>query len=345
MKLLIATTNAGKLKEIKSSFEHQMFELLSLDDLNEEIEAPEEIHDDIQGNAILKAQYYAEKSGLLTLAEDSGLFVDALDGYPGVRSARVADTDDGRWASLLEKMKDIPTEKRTASFKNCTVVFDPRNGNMLMTRGEHEGIILDEAVADATSGFGYDPIYADKSTGKAFAHMSAAQKNGISHRGKAIMAMKYQLEKVYGSRDIVVPFGILIQDGKILMQLRHDPHRPENHLKWEFPGGAVDFGDTVEACVVREVKEETGYEVDIISMLPRVFVESRAQETFSYQLYLIPFLCQITGGEPDVSEEEVLELRWFELDEVIQQELLGNNKEMFTALRPRLEELIKQHSL
>ena len=118
-KLLVATTNIGKFKEIKSFLGDLPFQILSLNDLKKCPPAPLENKTTIFNNAILKAVYYAKRTGLISLADDSGLFIDALGGWPGVKSARIAKTDNARRRLVLKKMKD--KKKSSRDFYLCVV--------------------------------------------------------------------------------------------------------------------------------------------------------------------------------------------------------------------------------
>lgn len=134
-------------------------------------------------NAILKATAYAEFTGELTLADDSGLEVDALDGAPGVFSSRFAATDPERNAKLLDMMKDVPDGKRAARFR-CVVAIAEPNGDTRTCDGTVEGVIAREPKG--TNGFGYDPIFYVPELGRNMAELASSEKNAISHRGKAL---------------------------------------------------------------------------------------------------------------------------------------------------------------
>lgn len=342
MKLLIATTNAGKVTEILSYLQTLPFEIISLAELASPIEPPEETEPTIEGNALLKATYYGEKTGFLTIADDSGLFIDALDGWPGVKSARVADTDDHRWQKALELMQEIPKGIRGATFRASIAVYHPLTKEVYMSLGETRGEITDQAVDERMAGFGYDPIFYYPEKNKTFAEMTTAEKNGVSHRGKALNQAKFFLQKQYGSKHIVVPCAFILKDGKLLMSLRNDPHRPEYHEHWEFPGGGVEYGESMEENIIREVKEEVGLNVEVIKLLQHIQVERQSfPNGFSYQVYLVPYVCRIVdGGEPTLSDEETLGVKWFELDEVLNFPLVGENARMFEILLPELREAI-----
>jgi len=140
----------------------------------------------------------------------------------------------------------------------------------------------------------------------------------------------------------IVPFGVLVQDGKIMMSLRNDPENELAHNKWEFPGGQLEFGEKLEEGVLREVREETGYDVQIVCQLPHTYVESREFATGRFQFVLTPFVCTIAGGDGVSDDDEVLEMKLFDLDDVLDQDLLYNNADMFKAFRADLERIIKK---
>lgn len=183
-KLLIATTNRGKVREYKSLLEDIPFELVSLTD--EGIPTiVEETGTTFRENAGLKAKVFAAESRLLTLADDSGIEVDALGGEPGVMSARYAGddaTDAERVAYLLSKMKNVPEGKRTARFRCVIAVAEPGGETEYFT-GECEGIIPFEPAGEL--GFGYDPVLYIPELGKTIAELGPEVKNRISHRARA----------------------------------------------------------------------------------------------------------------------------------------------------------------
>lgn len=141
-------------------------------------------------NALLKARWLAAQTKKPALADDSGLCVDALDGSPGVYSARFGGEgldDRGRRHLLLEKLKDVPAEKRSARFV-CVLALCYPDGREHLFRGECEGLILSEERG--RGGFGYDPVFLFPAAGLSFAEMSAAVKDSVSHRGRAIEKLK-----------------------------------------------------------------------------------------------------------------------------------------------------------
>lgn len=184
MELVIATHNRGKLREYAELLDGLGFDLLTLDDVG--------IHDDVKEtgatlpeNARLKAESYARMSGRLTLADDSGLEVDALGGEPGVHSKRYAGdgkSDAERNQFLLSKLVHVPREKRTARFR-CAIAIAEPDGRTWSSEGMCEGEIAFEPRGEF--GFGYDPLFIFHDSGKRMAELSTAEKNRISHRARA----------------------------------------------------------------------------------------------------------------------------------------------------------------
>ena len=194
-KLLLATTNRGKAAEYRSLLEGLNFELLTLDQAGISREA-EESYSTFEENARSKAVFYATLSGLITLADDSGLEVDALGGEPGVRSSRYAGegaSDSARVNFLLNKLKDIPWEKRQARFRCVIAIADP-HGNVELADGECKGYIALEPRG--VNGFGYDPVFYVPEYGKTIAELPPELKNEISHRGRAAKKARTILEKL-----------------------------------------------------------------------------------------------------------------------------------------------------
>lgn len=184
--LLIATGNAGKLREIREALGEAPFKIKSLADFHESVRVDvEETGVTFEENAILKAKTYAMRTGMLTLAEDSGLEVEALGGRPGVLTARYAPgSDEDRYRKLLDEMKDVPDEKRTARFIAVVAIYDPAGGKTRTCRGEYRGHIT--RAPQGSGGFGYDPIFFSDELEKTGAEMSAAEKSSVSYRGRAI---------------------------------------------------------------------------------------------------------------------------------------------------------------
>jgi len=183
-KLLLATNNRAKVKEYAKLLQGIPYQIVSLEDVNIS-EQVEETGTSFEENAILKAKRYAELSGLTSMADDSGLEVDALDGEPGVRSARYAGegaSDKKRIDFLLKKVADVPWEKRGARFR-CVIAIAYPDGRIQLCKGECNGILTFAPLGD--NGFGYDPIFYLPDLHKTMAELSMSDKNAISHRGKA----------------------------------------------------------------------------------------------------------------------------------------------------------------
>ncbi|HET8575417.1 MAG TPA: RdgB/HAM1 family non-canonical purine NTP pyrophosphatase [Candidatus Paceibacterota bacterium] len=184
-KLLIATRSRGKFPEMTALLAGLPFELMNLNDLPElENFTVEEVGTTFEGNALLKAILYGKKANLLTLADDSGLEVDALSGRPGVYSARYAPgSDKDRYEKLLEELRGVPEADRTARFRAVVAVYDPENDRVRLAEGTAEGRIL--TTPEGSNGFGYDPVFWNAKMQKGNAEMTFEEKNICSHRGEA----------------------------------------------------------------------------------------------------------------------------------------------------------------
>ncbi len=183
--LLIATRNRGKYPEIRMELRDLPFSLLDLNNIatlaDFDVEEPAAT---FEGNAIIKAFMYGMRAGVLTLADDSGIEVDALDGAPGVLSARYAEgTDEDRMLRLLADVQDIPDGERGAQFRSVIAIYDPA-GKVRTCEGVCRGRLL--RAPEGTGGFGYDPIFFSDELGMGFAEASLEEKNRVSHRGKAL---------------------------------------------------------------------------------------------------------------------------------------------------------------
>ncbi|MBO5341959.1 MAG: XTP/dITP diphosphatase [Lachnospiraceae bacterium] len=194
MKLIIATGNAGKMKEIKSIFNNSDYEVVSMKE--EGIVADvDENGATFEENALIKAREIAKLSGHVVLADDSGLEVDYLNKEPGIYSARYMGEDTPysvKNANIIERLADVEFEKRTARFV-CAVAAVYPDGKELVVRETMEGYIGYEEKG--SNGFGYDPIFYLKEFDKTSAEISMEEKNQISHRGKAFRAIKALMEE------------------------------------------------------------------------------------------------------------------------------------------------------
>ena len=200
-KILIATTNPGKIAELRDMLDFDV-EWLGMSDFSDIVEIKED-GSTFAENAHKKALGYAIATGLWTIADDSGLVVDALGGEPGVKSARFSGekskNDDGTLidhrniAKVLELLKGVPKEKRTARFFCCLCLTSPEQ-ILIETEGTLEGLITNEEIGK--NGFGYDPIFFVPHLNKTVAQLTAEEKNAISHRGNAIRKLKPLLEDI-----------------------------------------------------------------------------------------------------------------------------------------------------
>jgi len=183
-KLLLATNNQGKMREYRELLSDVPFDLVLPAAAGINI-IVDETGESFEDNARLKATALAVKSDLLTIADDSGLEVDALGGEPGVRSARYAGenaSDVQRVEFLLAKLKGVPWEKRAARFR-CVIAIATPGGNVEICSGDCAGFITFEPFGE--HGFGYDPVFYLPEFGKTMAELSPTGKNRISHRGQA----------------------------------------------------------------------------------------------------------------------------------------------------------------
>ena len=200
-KILVASTNRGKMAELSAMLEADV-EWLTLADFDNIAEVAED-GETFEQNARKKALGYARATGYWTIADDSGLVVDALDGAPGIKSARfAAETTRGKdramidrenTAKVLKLMKGVADEKRTARFV-CNLCLAKEHEVLIQTQGVLEGVISEKETGE--NGFGYDPIFFVPDLQKTVAQLCSGEKNAISHRGKAINALKPLLEEL-----------------------------------------------------------------------------------------------------------------------------------------------------
>lgn len=194
-KLLIATNNQGKVRELQNLLKDTGTELITPSQIHLELDVPEDGQTYAE-NATKKAVAFAEASGLVSLADDSGLEVDALDGAPGLYSARYAPkpnaSDRDRRAYLLENLKDKP-HPWTARF-HATIAIAVPNGETHLAEGFCEGEIISEERG--TGGFGYDPVFLLPELGKTMAELSTDEKNRLSHRARAVIKAKPILDDI-----------------------------------------------------------------------------------------------------------------------------------------------------
>lgn len=193
--VIIATKNRGKAKEFVEMFEPLGYSVKTLLDYPE-IEDVEETGTTFEENAVLKAETVSKLLGKVVISDDSGLMVDALEGRPGVYSARYAGeqkNDQENMDKVLKELEGVPLEERTARFCCTLAIANPESGTQTFT-GTCEGIILEEKRGEY--GFGYDPIFFVAEEGKAMAELPPEKKNSISHRANALKKLKEQLSNV-----------------------------------------------------------------------------------------------------------------------------------------------------
>jgi non-canonical purine NTP pyrophosphatase (RdgB/HAM1 family) len=203
VRLLVATTNLGKIREFRDLLGAERFDF---DDLSAHREIPpvEETGRTFRANACLKASYYARHLSAWTLADDSGLAVDALDGKPGVHSARWAEMhgagkgDAANNQLLLRQMEGIADERRTARFVCVLALADPIGQIILTTMDSVEGRLLRSPRGG--NGFGYDPLFYMEELSHTTAELAAAEKHAVSHRGKALRRMRELMVEPFTSQ-------------------------------------------------------------------------------------------------------------------------------------------------
>ena len=193
MKLVLASKNQGKLRELREILHAMEVEVLLESEVGVDVDV-EETGTTFEENSRLKAEAVMQSCGLPSIADDSGLVVDALGGEPGVYSARYGglDTDAARTELLLKNLDHVPEVQRTARFVSVITCCLP-DGRVLSARGECEGMITREARG--SDGFGYDPVFLVPALGKTFAELKPEEKNRISHRANALKQFQVQLHE------------------------------------------------------------------------------------------------------------------------------------------------------
>ena len=189
MDIVIATKNTGKIREIMEALDLDGLRLLTFEDFTDWPDA-EETGDTLEDNALIKARALREATGSPSLADDSGLLVDALGGRPGVHSSRYAGPEgdaERNMDRLLYELRGVPGTERTARFA-CVIALVLPDGSEYLAHGECPGVILE--ARKGTGGFGYDPVFLPKGCNRSMAELSLEEKNSISHRGKALHSMK-----------------------------------------------------------------------------------------------------------------------------------------------------------
>lgn len=195
MKIVLASNNAHKLEELRAILCELGLDVVPQKELGIFIE-PVEDGSTFEENSYIKAKTIQDACGLATIADDSGLMVDALDGAPGILSARFGGerckTDRDRLEYLLSRMESVEEPRRSAKFVSVITMLLP-DGKKIVARGECPGRILRQA--EGANGFGYDPVFFVPEKGCTFAQLSAEEKNAISHRARALTALREMLLK------------------------------------------------------------------------------------------------------------------------------------------------------
>ncbi|HSM30449.1 MAG TPA: RdgB/HAM1 family non-canonical purine NTP pyrophosphatase [Woeseiaceae bacterium] len=194
--IVLATGNAGKVREIRRILGELGVDVVPQTELG--VGDADETGSSFVENALIKARHASLMTGLPAIADDSGLVVDALDGRPGVYSARYSGagaTDDSNIDKLLQELEGIPDEKRTAAFHCCAVYVSADDSTSLVAEGRWRGRIL--AGRRGEGGFGYDPVFFDPECARTAAELGPELKNARSHRGKALTALAEMLRQHY----------------------------------------------------------------------------------------------------------------------------------------------------
>ena len=196
-KIIIATKNKGKAKDFEALFSPLGYEVLTLHDVADDMDI-EETGTTFEENALLKATALANHLQTMVIADDSGLEIDALDGRPGIYSARYAGeekSDEANIDKVLEELKDVKESERSARFV-CAIAVASPTSEPFTVRGTCEGFIAQERKG--TNGFGYDPIFFVPAENKMMAELTAEEKGAISHRGNALQLLAANLDDLVG---------------------------------------------------------------------------------------------------------------------------------------------------
>ena len=197
-RIVLATGNKGKIREFERAFSHMNITCVPVKDIVD-VPEPEETGTTFMENAILKAKYYSEKTGLPCLADDSGLTVDALDGAPGVYSARYAGVHGNDEANNEKLIRELQGKSDRTAHYVCALALVHPDGASVTAKASCDGEIQDTPVG--TNGFGYDPIFFLPEYGCTSAELSMEEKNKISHRGEALEKLKAQLAQYLGKAE------------------------------------------------------------------------------------------------------------------------------------------------
>ncbi len=331
-KILIATTNKEKFKEITTELADMHFKFVGLKDVGLDKIELDEPHATTWQNAQEKAEFFAKKSGLLTFAEDTGLFISYLKGQPGIKSKRYAPTAKERNAKILEQLQGVPDKKRVAYFQTSGCLFDPQTQSFTTFNGRADGLIAKKVPQKLKEDMGYDPIFYFPPLKKLLAEMHVLEKNLISHRGQVINQLRYFLMKNYQVRQILCAVGIVVKDGRMLMTKRRD-HRIQYNNKWELPGGSVENGKSVTETLQNEVLEETGFKINVETQLPEIPTMIEVKD--NYQVHLVVYICSVTSGKIRLAQAESSDYGWFTYTEALKMDLMPLNKKLIQTKKTK----------
>lgn len=329
-KILIATSNMGKFTEIIAELDDLQLDFVNLKEIKLDKFEADEPHGTTWQNALEKAKFFAKKSGLITIAEDTGLFVNYLNGDPGVKAKRFGATPIERNEKLLEKLKGVSDKKRGAYFETTGCVYNPHTDNFSIFIGRTNGKISQKFNRKLKTGFGYDAVFYYPPLKKLYVEMPLLEKNMVSQRGKMVSQLKYFLMSQYSLRQVICAAGIIIKDRKMLMTKRRDL-RPEFNNKWEFPGGGVENGESFDETLLREVYEETGYKIQKIEQLPDIFTVTQNNAKENYQVHLFMCICKIKFGKFNPADAETYGHGWFTYKEALKMDMLPLNKRVIQS--------------
>lgn len=336
MKILIATTNPAKFKEITHDLSDLPYEFLNLKDFNLHNHDVAEPHTTLWQNAFEKASFFGNKSKVLTFAEDTGFFIPNLNNQPGVNAKHFGKTPEDCRQKVLSGLKGKTKNNRNAFFETSGCLYDPKTKNFQIFNGRMSGRITTKSVGKIQDAMIYDSIFFYPPKNNVFANLSISEKNLISQRGQVVQQLKHYLSRQYGFAQIMAPLAIVIKNRKMLLLKRRDS-QPQFNGKWEYPGGGVDNGESLENCLLREVKEETGFNIQIITQLPGIL--TAVEKKLNYQVFLALFVTKVVAGKLRTSASESSASHWCTLSEAMAHDQMPLNKQF---LRDNLT-LLKQY--